>query len=417
MSRPAKPEGSVYFLQKNQHWQCAYYDLDGKRRIKQSPVNTERGAHAYLAQLVRARDAGETVNKSITLAAYVPLWLESKRVAGCRPRTLEAYRERFAKHVLPDLGTVRLDRLAPSHLEKLYSRLLATPVEDASPPRTLSPTTVAHVHDALRAMLRSAKRKRHVGHIVTELVEPPRRSKHEARVLTIEEAQLLLTSTRGHRHGPLWAFMLGTGCRFGEAAGLTWSNVDLDKATALICQQVTRERERVPKDAGGKHKVVHVLSPVKTEAGRRTLYLQAFVVAALRDQQTYLTEARLLAGKKWKTEHPDLVFPTHLGALLQENHVLVTWHRHLKAIGLEGAPGQAPLRMHDLRHTRGTLMADEGEDTTTIQRTLGHARQSITADLYIGSVPKALRASADRYGALLDPSSRQHAGEDCGGAE
>ncbi len=99
------------------------------------------------------------------------------------------------------------------------------------------------------------------------------------------------------------------------------------------------------------------------------------------------------------------------GALLQENHVLVTWHRFLHSIGLEGQPGQRPLRMHDLRHTRGTLMADEGEDTTTIQKTLGHARQSITADLYVGRISKALRASADRFGDLLDPSSRQNASE------
>jgi hypothetical protein len=50
-------------------------------------------------------------------------------------------------------------------------------------------------------------------------------------------------------------------------------------------------------------------------------------------------------------------------------------------------------------------MADEGEDLVVIQKTLGHARASTTADLYIGRVPKALRSAADRYGALLDPSA------------
>ena len=46
--------------------------------------------------------------------------------------------------------------------------------------------------------------------------------------------------------------------------------------------------------------------------------------------------------------------------------------------------------MLDLRHSKGMLMADEGEDLVVIQRTLGHARSSITADLYVGRVPKAL---------------------------
>jgi hypothetical protein len=48
-------------------------------------------------------------------------------------------------------------------------------------------------------------------------------------------------------------------------------------------------------------------------------------------------------------------------------------------------------------------MIDEGEELVVVQRTLGHARQSITADLYVGKVPKALRRAADRFGELLDP--------------
>jgi hypothetical protein len=47
-------------------------------------------------------------------------------------------------------------------------------------------------------------------------------------------------------------------------------------------------------------------------------------------------------------------------------------------------------------------MANEGEDLVVIQRTLGHAKSSITADLYVGKVPKALRSAADRWDILLD---------------
>lgn len=91
--------------------------------------------------------------------------------------------------------------------------------------------------------------------------------------------------------------------------------------------------------------------------------------------------------------------------------MLRDWHAMLATCGLEGQ-GQPPLRMHDLRHTKGTLMADSGEDTTTIQRTLGHARQSITADIYIGRTTNAQRNAADRYGALFDaPTSRHHVEE------
>jgi integrase len=82
---------------------------------------------------------------------------------------------------------------------------------------------------------------------------------------------------------------------------------------------------------------------------------------------------------------------------------LVTWHRALKKLALPDGTAIPKIRMHDLRHTKGTLMVDEGEELIVVQRTLGHANQSITADLYVGKVPKALRRAADRFGQLLDP--------------
>ena len=99
-------------------------------------------------------------------------------------------------------------------------------------------------------------------------------------------------------------------------------------------------------------------------------------------------------------------FPNTIGGPLHEGHVNDAWHELLALIGLEGEGSQA-IRMHDLRHSKGTLMADEGEDLVVIQETLGHAKSSITAGLYIGRVPKALQRAADRYGDLLDPAAEK----------
>jgi integrase len=200
----------------------------------------------------------------------------------------------------------------------------------------------------------------------------------------------------------MWAFMLGTGVRFGEATGLLWQHVDLDNATALICQQAVRARDlaRPPKEKSGLHPMRRVISPVKTDAGRREVHLPGFVVDALRRQRDIVTT--LQQGHAWRPEYPDLVFPTNVGTILDEGYIYKMWRAELARIGL-GA-----LRMHDLRHTKGTLMADEGEDTTTIQRALGHARQSITADLYIGRTSKAQRKAAERYDALIGPSLQPH---------
>ncbi len=51
-------------------------------------------------------------------------------------------------------------------------------------------------------------------------------------------------------------------------------------------------------------------------------------------------------------------------AQLAEGHVNEQWHELLASIGLE-AEGKPPVRMHDLRHSKGTVMANEGEDLVT----------------------------------------------------
>jgi integrase len=100
---------------------------------------------------------------------------------------------------------------------------------------------------------------------VLEMVEPPHRGNYEARPLRIDEARLPLAAIQEHRYGPLWTFLLGTGCRFGEAAGLTWDAVGLKGGRVVIKQAAVRIREH------GKTRLV--LAPTKTAAGNRSLPL------------------------------------------------------------------------------------------------------------------------------------------------
>ncbi|MGE3269646.1 MAG: tyrosine-type recombinase/integrase [Chloroflexota bacterium] len=132
---------------------------------------------------------------------------------------------------------------------------------------------------------------------------------------------------------------------------------------------------------------------------RREWALTRRAVVVHRTQLERNHDARELAGTHWLDHAPG--FPNTIGGPLADGHVNEAWHQLLAEIGLEGdeKPG---MLMHDLRHSKGTVMANEGEDLVVIQRTLGHAGSSITIDLYVGNVPKALRGAANRWDALLD---------------
>jgi integrase len=381
--RRANGDGSIFFW-KGRGWYAAVTGPDGRRVMRKAPKQTERGAEALLRKLMKERDEGALTRRSMTLEQFVEEWLLDAKRRNVKQSTIASYREKIETYVLPTLGKKRLDRITVADIDRLY---------DAKVEAGLSATTVGMIHVRLHNLLKLAKRRQLVGQVVTEQVTRPRIEKYDARTLTVEEARLLLKGIANHRYGPFWIFILGTGCRYGEAAGLRWQDVDLDHGVAHIRQIVSRRR-----GAGGPRNIIE--DGAKSEAGKRDIPLPHWVVDALRAQSDQVDVLRVIASRRW-TER-GLVFPNSIGGPLDESPVNIAWHQVLRSLKLEGA-GKKPLRMHDLRHSKGTLMADEGEDLIVIQRTLGHARASTTADLYVGRVPKALRSAADRYGDLLVP--------------
>ncbi|WP_319663779.1 tyrosine-type recombinase/integrase [Streptomyces sp. MI02-7b] len=54
------------------------------------------------------------------------------------------------------------------------------------------------------------------------------------------------------------------------------------------------------------------------------------------------------------------------------------------------------VRVHDLRHTRASLLLTQGVDARTIMETLGHSTITMTLDTYAHVMRTTLRAAADR---------------------
>lgn len=73
-----------------------------------------------------------------------------------------------------------------------------------------------------------------------------------------------------------------------------------------------------------------------------------------------------------------------------------------EAAGLNPA-GIAKLTFHDLRHTYGSHLAQSGLDPVGVQRQMGHARPSITMDLYVHEFETARRREqvSERLAAAL----------------
>jgi integrase len=211
---------------------------------------------------------------------------------------------------------------------------------------------------------------------VADAAEPPRVPRRAIEPFSAEEIATLLGAIEGHRHQWLWTTMLATGIRFGEAAALRWSDVDLD-ARLINVRYTLGVKNRGP-----------MFAEPKTTNARRLVPLPQIAVEALAMQRNQLECDRATARDRW--QEFDLVFPSPSGRPLSQSHVLERFHRVLANAALPKR------RMHDLRHTYATRLFALGQHPRAVQDLLGHSRFEITTNLYTATVPEVLRQAADR---------------------
>lgn len=172
--------------------------------------------------------------------------------------------------------------------------------------------------------------------------------------LTPTEFGRILVNLHPHWH-PLALFLVGTGCRWGEATALQVRDVDLGAMEARIRQAW--------KETGGAG---YELGAPKTTRGRRTVTIAGEAVAAMRP---------LVTGR---SPHA-FVFTNRRGDILRDHWRERSWKPAVKK-GL-GEDGQRP-RVHDLRHTYASWAIKDGISLPVLQRQLGHESIKTTVDTY-----------------------------------
>ena len=376
MGRRGNSEGSIYQRRSDGKW-CGAISLPGAKR-KVFYAKTRREVVTQLREAQRRAEYGTLESgRDQTLGNYLKDWLENCVRTTLKPRSWESYEERVRLHVLPDLGHVRLRKLTPQHLQRLYAQKLAD---------GLASTTVNHVHFVISSALTQAMRWELVPRNVASLVDPPRRLPADPRPLSSDTLAKLLDALEGHRHENMWTLMLGAGLRFGEAAGLTWEDIDFEAATVTVRHTLSRVRGGPP-----------IMAEPKTPKSKRALPIPAFALSALREQRIGVREAQLLAGSRWKTN--DYVFPNTRGAPLREAHVLEALHKVLERAGL---PRHS---MQNLRSTYATNLVTVGVHPRVAQELLGHGRIDTTMRIYATAVPSAMREAAEDLDTIMRPAS------------
>ncbi len=173
----------------------------GKRRSFSG--KTKRDVQQKLNEARSALLQGRlTASRGQILKVYLDGWLGTVR-HSIKPRTYEVYALNV-RRIGAYLGHIRLDMLAPAHVQDCYNALLVD---------GLAPRTVHQAHMVLHKALADAIRVDLVARNVTEGVSVPRPDHKEMETLSSEQLSLLFGATRSDRFGALWMLLGTTGLR------------------------------------------------------------------------------------------------------------------------------------------------------------------------------------------------------------
>lgn len=324
-------------------WQASYLGPDLARHNGHTTFDARIDGEAWLLDERRMIERGTWVApaererlvkqaRPITFGEYAATWLAHRDL---KPRTRSHYRRALEAHLLPTFGDKPLALITPASVRAWYA------TQDRG-----KRTTRAHAYGLLRTILGTA---------VTD-GELPANPCHirgagtskRSKQITLATAQQLeaIAAHMPERYRALVLVSAWCALRFGEAAELRRSDVDLDAGVIKIRRAVVRVDGEV------------VVGRPKSTAGVRDVHMPPHVVPVLREHIASMP----MRGRD------ALLFPAADGAShLAPSTLYRVFYPAREAVG------RPDLRWHDLRHTGAVRAAQAGATLAELQARLGHS--------------------------------------------
>lgn len=322
-------------------WQASYVGPDLARHYAGHTFTAKIDADAWLTDERRmiergtwepSAHRGREADRALTFGEYADVWLKDREL---KPRTRSHYRRVLDGYVLPTFGTSPLAEITPVAVRAWYSGM-----------GKAKPTTRTHAYGLLRTILNTAVQD-------GELAANPchiRGAGTAKRVKKIKPATLdelaVIVENMPPRYRALVLVSAWAALRFGEAAELRRSDVDLDAGVIRVRRAVVRVDGQV------------LVGTPKSDAGVRDVHLPPHVVPILREHIANMP----MRGRD------ALLFPAADGV----SHMNPSSLYRVFYPAREAA-GRPDLRWHDLRHTGAVLSAQAGATLAELMARLGHS--------------------------------------------
>src|SRR6266700_2266320 len=221
-----------------------------RRRVRRGGFASRSAAVVALEALSGPTSAAAA---GLRTGEWLERWLASR--VSLRASTSRGYAAHVRGYLVPYLGGIALAELSPADVQGMFTAIIRG---DAALGRPVSAATLRRIHATLRATLNAAVRAGLITSNPGRWPELPAAARPRPQVWTpaltqrweqegwrpavgvwtAEQTAQFLHYVRDNRRYALFHLVALRGLRRGEAAGLRWSDLDLDARTLTVTGQL-----------------------------------------------------------------------------------------------------------------------------------------------------------------------------------
>lgn len=263
-----------------------------------------------------------------TVKDYLEEWVESYARVNLRPSTYDGYKRTIKNYIVPYIGHVPLNQLAPSAVDKMFQDILD---------KGLKPSTAAGAKRVLSVALGHARKYRYIEtNAARDTITKFGKGDKTPDPYTPDQVRSLMERVAGTE----WEMPVVLGGLYGmrrsEILGLRWRNVDLENGTFDVVEQLPF---KVPPHTT----TIQDMAPPKSN-GRRLPITD--VARPFFERQLARVEADKQAARQegWPYYDNDIVVCKANGAPQAANWISSGFGKLLSGLDMPH------IRFHDLRH-------------------------------------------------------------------
>ena len=341
------------------------------------PITTRRTAHTLQAarrlqtELNASKNQGKlTQQHNETVEEFGRYWAINVKPNSVKPSTASGYQWLLRKYVYPYLGNRRVADLTYRDVTDWINSLCQS---------GLGTSTVNSARAVLGQICKQAVRQQILGSNPVELTDKIRKLNGEKTQVrkswSQEEAKEVLIACKNTDMDLFIHLCLTLGLRHGEALGLKWDAVDFEARTIEIKYTLKDERRET---IAGKGVVSLKMQDPKTKSSIRKLGMTDRLYESFDRHKMWQSVRKMTAGETW--QESGMVFTSTIGTGVYQANNRDYFYRFLNEHGLR------QIRVHDMRHSFGTLALQAEAPIEAVSQAMGHSDIGITKKIYASNV-------------------------------